>query len=98
MKKIVVLDSGHGLSTLLRKLSQAKINVCNIKTQPGESKIEPNIINKSTILEQKYPVILDSKNINGVEIISDDLTKIKESSLRHNTLQLSLDIFSYLLK
>lgn len=64
----------------------------------NNGKIEPNIINKYASLEQKDPVILDKQNLKGVEIISDDLVKIEEGSLRHDTLKLSLDIFSYLLK
>lgn len=64
----------------------------------NKGKIEPNIINKYATLEQKDPVILDKQNLKGVEVISDDLTKIEEGSLRHDTLKLSLDIFSYLLK
>ena len=64
----------------------------------NNGKIEPSIINKYSTLEQKDPVILDKQNLKGVEIISDDLTKVEEGSLRHDTLKLSLDIFSYLLK
>ena len=64
----------------------------------NKGKIEPNIINKYATLEQKDPVILDKQNLKGIEVISDDLTKIEEGSLRHDTLKLSLDIFSYLLK
>ena len=64
----------------------------------NKGKIEPSIINKYSTLEQKDPVILDKQNLKGVEIISDDLTKVEEGSLRHDTLKLSLDIFSYLLK
>lgn len=64
----------------------------------NNGKIEPSIINKYSSLEQKDPVILDKQNLKGVEIISDNLTKVEEGSLRHDTLKLSLDIFSYLLK
>ena len=64
----------------------------------NKGKIEPNIINKYSTLEQKDPVILDKQNLKGIEVISDNLTKIEEGSLRHDTLKLSLDIFSYLLK
>ena len=91
------------------KQSTAKIMyVCNIMTQPGETdvdvvianngKIEPNIIKKYSSLEQKDPVILDKQNLKGIEIISDDLITIEEGSLRHDTLKLSLDIFTYLLR
>lgn len=64
----------------------------------NKGKIEPSIINKYSTLEQKDPVILDKQNLKGVEIIGDDLTTVEEGSLRHDTLKLSLDIFSYLLK
>ena len=64
----------------------------------NNGKIEPSIINKYSSLEQKDPVILDKQNLKGVEIISDDLITVEEGSLRHDTLKLSLDIFSYLLK
>ena len=64
----------------------------------NNGKIEPSIINKYASLEQKDPVILDKQNLKGIEIISDDLVKVEEGTLRHDTLKLSLDIFSYLLK
>ena len=64
----------------------------------NNGKIEPNIIKKYASLEQKDPVILDKQNIKDVEIISDDLVKVEEGSLRHDTLKLALNIFSYLLK
>ena len=64
----------------------------------NNGKIEPNIIKKYSSLEQKDPVILDKQNLKGIEIISDDLITIEEGSLRHDTLKLSLDIFTYLLK
>lgn len=64
----------------------------------NDSKIDPSIINKYSTLEQKDPVILDKKNLKEVEIISDNLVKVEEGSLRHDTLKLALDIFTYLLK
>lgn len=64
----------------------------------NNGKIEPNIIKKYSSLEQKDPVILDKQNLKGIEIISDDLITIEEGSLRHDTLKLSLDIFTYLLR
>ncbi len=64
----------------------------------NSGKIEPNIINKYATLEQKDPVILDKNNLKNIEIISDDLVKVEEGSLRHDTLKLALDIFTYLLK
>ena len=64
----------------------------------NNGKIEPNIIKKYSSLEQKDPVILDKNNLKNIEIISDNLVKIEEGSLRHDTLKLALDIFTYLLK
>ena len=64
----------------------------------NNGKIEPNIIQKYSTLEQKDPVILDKQNLKDIEIISEDLVTIEEGSLRHDTLKLSLNIFSYLLK
>lgn len=64
----------------------------------NNGKIEPKIINKYATLEQKDPVILDKQNLKDIEIISDNLVKVEEGTLRHDTLKLSLDIFSYLLK
>ena len=64
----------------------------------NNGKIEPNIINKYSTLEQKDPVILDKNNLKNIEIISDNLVKVEEGSLRHDTLKLALDIFTYLLK
>ena len=64
----------------------------------NKGRIEPNIIKKYSTLEQKDPVILDKQNLKGIEVISDDLVKVEEGTLRHDTLKLSLDIFSYLLK
>lgn len=64
----------------------------------NDSKIEPNIINKYSTLEQKDPVILDKRNLKNIEIISDNLAKVEEGTLRHDTMKLALDIFTYLLK
>ncbi len=60
--------------------------------------IDTDIIEKYATLEQKDPVILDKQNLKGIEIISDDLVKVEDGSLRHDTLKLALNIFSYLLK
>jgi len=64
----------------------------------NDSKIDSKIIKKYSTLEQKDPVILDKKNLKEMEIISDNLVKVEEGSLRHDTLKLALDIFTYLLK
>ena len=64
----------------------------------NNSKIKQDIIEKYSTLEQKDPVILDEENLKDIEVISDDLVKVEDGSLRHDTLKLALDIFTYLLK
>lgn len=64
----------------------------------NNSKISDDIIEKYSTLEQKDPVILDEENLKNIEIIRDDLVKVEDGSLRHDTLKLALDIFTYLLK
>jgi len=64
----------------------------------NNGKIDQDIIDKYSTLEQKDPVILDEENIKNVEIIGDNLIAIEEGSLRHDTIKLSLNIFTYLLK
>ena len=60
--------------------------------------IKQSIIDKYSTLEQKDPVILDEENLKNIEIIGDDLVKVEDGALRHDTLKLALDIFTYLLK
>lgn len=64
----------------------------------NKGKIDTEIIEKYLTLEQKDPVILDKENLKNIELISDNLIKVEDGSLRHDVLRLSLDIFSYLLK
>lgn len=82
------------INKLNEYLGERKVDV----VVANNGKIEPNIIKKYASLEQKDPVILDKMNLKEVEIISDDLVKVEEGTLRHDTLKLALDIFSYLLK
>ena len=64
----------------------------------NNGKIDQDIIDKYSTLEQKDPVILDEENIKDVEIIGDNLIAIEEGSLRPDPIKLSLNIFTYLLK
>lgn len=64
----------------------------------NKGKIDTEIIEKYLTLEQKDPVILDKENLKNIELISDNLIKVEDGTLRHDVLRLSLDIFSYLLK
>lgn len=82
------------INKLNEYLGQRKVDV----VIANNGKIDPSIINKYSSLEQKDPVILDKQNLKGIEVIGDDLITVEEGSLRHDTLKLSLDIFSYLLR
>ena len=82
------------INKLNEYLGQRKVDV----VIANNGKIDPSIMNKYSSLEQKDPVILDKQNLKGIEIISDDLITVEEGTLRHDTLKLSLDIFSYLLR
>ena len=50
--------------------------------------------------EQKEPVKIDYDNIkkHKFELIEDDLVTISDGTIKHNSLKLSADIFSYLMK
>ena len=82
------------INKLNEYLGERKVDI--VVANDGEIKQE--IIDKYKSLEQKDPVILDRKNLENIEIISDNLTAIEEGSLRHDTLKLALNIFTYLLK
>lgn len=64
----------------------------------NNGKISQHLIDKYSTLEQKEPVILDEENLENIEIISDNLVKVEEETLRHDVIKLALDIFTYLLK
>ncbi len=64
----------------------------------NKGKIKKDIIEKYATLEQKDPVILDKENLKNIEIISENLVKVEEGTIRHDTLKLSLAVFTYLLK
>lgn len=76
----------------------------------GKRKVDVVIANRSVInrdialkyanLEQKDPVILDTKEIRkmGTKILSDDFAILENNVLRHDTLKLGYNIFSIILK
>lgn len=76
----------------------------------GKRKIDTVIANKGNIdkeialkyanLEQKDPVILDTKEIRkiGTKILSDNFAILENNVLRHDTLKLGYNIFSIVLK
>ena len=82
------------INKLNEYLGERKVDI--VVANDGE--IKQDIIDKYKTLEQKDPVILDKENLKNIEIISENLTAIEDGSLRHDTLKLALNIFTYLLK
>lgn len=82
------------INKLNEYLGERKVDI--VVANDGE--IKQDIIDKYKSLEQKDPVILDKENLKNIEIISENLTAIEDGSLRHDTLKLALNIFTYLLK
>lgn len=84
------------------------INVLN--SYLGKRKIETTIVNDGKIPrkfitkyhreEEKDPVRIDKENINNlnVKIIKDDFINVRNDSLKHDTIKLSLKIFEELIK
>ncbi len=80
---------------LLNKyLNKHKIDV----VLANDQKIDENIRKKYETLEQKDPVLLDKENIKGIKIISSNLFIVENGVIRHDSLKLALNIFSYLLE
>lgn len=78
-----------------------KRNVDVVLVNNGEIKQE--IIEKYSTLEQKGPVILDEEQRKKLEqmkikLIENNYVIIEEELIRHNTIKLATDIFTYLIK
>lgn len=64
----------------------------------NSGKIDQDIVDKYSTLEQKDPVILDKENIpQNIEIISSNFVDLETGVIRHNIIKLSSYIFSSLL-
>lgn len=75
-------------------LGKKKVNIVVANT----GKIDQNIVDKYSTLEQKDPVILDKENIpKDIQIISSDFVSLETGVIRHNVIKLSSYIFSSLL-
>ena len=87
------------INTLNKYLGNKKVSVviCN------NGNIQKDIINKYASLEQKDPVIVDDNQRkilkdNNIELIEHDYVIIEDELIRHNTLKLAADIFTYLIR
>ena len=88
---------GDHVKLLNRYLDEKKVDV----VIASNTKISEEMAKKYETEEQKDPVLIDYEELEkiGVELIEDDLMIIDEdNTLKHNSLKLSSDIFSYLMR
>lgn len=66
----------------------------------SNTKVDPEILSKYEIEEQKDPVLIDYENLEkmNVELIEDNLLTTVDNTIRHNSLKISSIIFSYLMR
>lgn len=72
-----------------------KRNVEIVITNNG--KIEKELIKKYAVLEQKDPVKLNRKKLNGIELIEDNFVVVEDEMIRHNAVKVAFHIFNTLL-
>lgn len=62
----------------------------------NNGKIEQSLIERYSVLEQKDPVELDE--LEDVHVITNNYVTVEDNTIRHNTVLLALDLYSYFLK
>lgn len=82
------------VNLLNRYLGKRKINAVIANSKP----IDKEILKKYETLEQKDQVLLDDKNTKGVKLIKSDLFILEKEAIRHDSMKLGFEIFSYLIK
>ena len=88
---------GDHVKLLNKYLNKKKVDV----VIANNKKVSEAMAKKYESEEQKDPVLIDKKVLDkiGVELIEDDLLIIAEdNTLKHDSLKLSSDIFSYLMR
>lgn len=66
----------------------------------GNTKLDEKIIEKYETEETKKPVLIDKEELNKIEVelIEVDMITVVDNVIRHNSLKLSSEIFSYLMR
>ena len=82
------------ISEINKYLGNKKIEV----VLANNGKIPKETLLKYETLEQKDEVILDKKNIKGIELIENNYVTIESEIIRHKVEKLSLDIYGYLIR
>lgn len=84
--------SNH-INLLNKYLGRRKINAVI-----ANSKIaNPEMLKKYETLEQKDQVLIDEENINDVQLIKSDLLSIQDDTIKHDTIKLGFEIYSYIM-
>ena len=82
------------VSVLNRYLGKKKIGV----VIANNGNIPVDILEKYASEEQKDPVLLDSENIDNLELITGNYVTLEDQTIRHKVDKLSVDIYNYLLE
>ena len=84
------------VKTLNKYLGNKKISV----VIANNGFISEELSQRYHTLEQKDPVLFDEDELKklNLRIITDNFVKIEDNKLRHDTIKVSLNIFSYLLQ
>lgn len=84
----------HHVELLNRYLGNRSVDAVVVNT--GE--ISQDIINKYATTEQKDIVKVDYDNLEKLDVIKDNYILIEDGIIRHNSLKVAIDLFSYLMK
>ena len=74
-------------------LGKRKIDIVVV----NDGHISPEIIEKYASTEQKDVVEIDEDNLKDVVLIKDNYVSIEKGMIRHNSLKVAIDLFSYLI-
>ncbi len=66
----------------------------------SNSKIDPKIVKKYATKEQKDLVLIDEEELLklGVEVIKEDLLTLKDGTIKHDSIKLSIAVFNYIMR
>ncbi len=83
------------IKTLNRYLGNKKVDI----VLANNGYIDPRLIEKYSIEEQKDPVVVDPEETKklGVKLVQDNFVDIVDDVIRHNTIKIAFHIFSNLL-
>ncbi len=90
---------GYKVSDCIKQLNKyVKKNFIDVVV--ANSKEIPEDIQKLYLEEQSTPILIDKEELKkmNIEVIAEDLEKIKNNQVRHDHLKTALAIFDYLIR